>query len=131
MSRQLKIKTEQGQTMAEFTLVLPIFVVLLFGIIQFGIAYNNYVTLTDAARAGARKGAVSRNVGPQTACEDQVKASATGLDSSKLQVTCSPTGGWAPGTDIRVDAQYPFTISLFGIPITTGSLKSVMTERME
>ena len=39
--------------MAEFTLVLPVLAILLFGIIQFGITFNNYITLTDAVRAGA------------------------------------------------------------------------------
>ena len=38
--------------MTEFAIILPILVVLLFGIAQFGIAFNNYVTITDAARAG-------------------------------------------------------------------------------
>ena len=55
------IKNERGQTMTEFAFVLPILLVLLFGIIQFGIIFNNYVALTDAARAASRKGAVSRN----------------------------------------------------------------------
>ena len=46
--------------MVEFALVLPILCLLLFGVIQFGILYNNYVSMTDAARAGARRRAVSR-----------------------------------------------------------------------
>ena len=54
------MRTERGQTMVEFTLVLPVLLVVLFGIIQFGIAFNNYVALTDAVRAGARTAAVSR-----------------------------------------------------------------------
>jgi len=49
------IKDERGQTMTEFAFVLPILLVLLFGIIQFGIIFNNYVALTDAARAASRK----------------------------------------------------------------------------
>ena len=55
------VRDEKGQTMAEFAIVLPLLVVLLFGIVQFGILFNNYVTLTDAARAGARAAAVSRS----------------------------------------------------------------------
>ncbi len=48
--------------MTEFALVLPILVILLFGVIQFGIVFNNYITVTDAVRAGARKGAVGRHL---------------------------------------------------------------------
>ena len=61
MNAAPRIRDERGQTMAEFAIVLPVLVVLLFGVIQFGILFNNYVTLTDAVRAGARTAAVSRN----------------------------------------------------------------------
>src|SRR6266516_952313 len=56
-------RSEKGQTMVEFAMVLPILCVLLFGVIQFGILFNNYITLTDAVRAGARKAIVSRALG--------------------------------------------------------------------
>ena len=48
--------------MVEFALVLPILLLLVMGIIQFGIVFNNYVTLTDGVRAGARQAAVSRDL---------------------------------------------------------------------
>ena len=54
MQRPTHIRDDSGQTMVEFTLVLPILCVLLFGILEFGIVWNHYVTLTDATRAGAR-----------------------------------------------------------------------------
>ncbi len=41
---------------------LPILLLLVFGIIQFGILFNHYLTLTDAVRAGARQAAVSRTL---------------------------------------------------------------------
>jgi Flp pilus assembly protein TadG len=48
----------RGQSLVEFSLVLtPLFLVLL-GIIQFGFIFNTYVTLTNAAREGARSGTV-------------------------------------------------------------------------
>ena len=58
--RKIDFKSEQGQSLTEFALALPILALLLFAVIQFGIAFNNYVTLTDATRAGARKAAVGR-----------------------------------------------------------------------
>ena len=61
MSRRRNIfRNERGQTMVEFALVVPILCVVLFGILQFGALYNDYVTLTDATRVGARKAATSR-----------------------------------------------------------------------
>jgi Flp pilus assembly protein TadG len=49
---------DQGQSLVEFALVLlPLFFILL-GIIQFGLIFNSYVTITNAAREGARSGSV-------------------------------------------------------------------------
>ena len=74
-------RDETGQTMAEFAIVLPVLCVLLFGIIQLGIVFNNYVTLTDAVRAGARTAAVSRSDGdPTGATTSAVRSSAADLE---------------------------------------------------
>ena len=123
---------ERGQTMVEFAIVLPVLCLLLFGAIQFGILFNNYVTLTDAVRAGARKAAVSRQISgttPRQACIDQIKASASDLDLSKLQADCQST--WQPASDVTVTATYPYSISLMGLVIASGNLKSTTQERVE
>jgi len=130
MKKRTHITSEQGQTMTEFAIVLPILVVLLFGIIQFGIAFNNYVTVTDAARAGARMAAVSRNSSdPVGACTNQVRSSASDLDQSKLIVSCA--SAWTIGSDVTVDVQYPYSIDLFGVVVKSGNLHTVMKERVE
>jgi Flp pilus assembly protein TadG len=49
--KRIRTHDDNGQTMVEFALVLPILLVLLFGIIQFGITFKDYVTLTDAVRS--------------------------------------------------------------------------------
>ena len=53
-----KIKDQKGSNIIEFAIILPILVVILFGIFQFGLAFNNYITVTHAAREGARLAAV-------------------------------------------------------------------------
>ena len=90
-------RDETGQTMAEFAIVLPVLCVLLFGIIQLGIVFNNYVTLTDAVRAGARTAAVSRNDGdPTGATTTAVRSSAADLNQTNLGVTVN--SAWTAGT---------------------------------
>jgi Flp pilus assembly protein TadG len=127
-----RMKNEQGQTMTEFALVLPILVVLLFGIIQFGIAFNNYVTLTDAVRSGARKAAVSRNLSdPAGACRAQVIAAAVNLDQTELTKNLSCSSTWAPGADVTVHADYPYDISLLGWVVFSGRLDTTTKERVE
>ena len=53
--RTINLRSERGQSLTEFALALPILALLLFAVIQFGIVFNNYVTLTDATRAGLGK----------------------------------------------------------------------------
>jgi Flp pilus assembly protein TadG len=127
-----RFHNERGQTMVEFAVVLPVLCLLLFGAIQFGILFNNYVTLTDAVRAGARKAAVSRQITgttPQQACIDQIKASASDLDLSKLTPSCS--SDWQPTSTVTVTATYPYSISLLGLVVASGNLKSTTQERVE
>jgi Flp pilus assembly protein TadG len=51
-------RAESGQSLVEFSLILtPLFFILL-GIIQFGFIFNTYVTVTNAAREGARTGTI-------------------------------------------------------------------------
>lgn len=52
-------KSERGASSIEFALILPVLIMLLMGIIEFGMAYNNYLAITHAAREGARMAAVN------------------------------------------------------------------------
>ena len=49
---------DQGAAMVEFALVLPILLILLFGIIDFGLYFYNDLQLTQAARDAARYASV-------------------------------------------------------------------------
>ena len=133
--------------MVEFAVVLPVLAFILFAIIQFGLTLNNYVTLTSAVRDGARKGSVSRTVAdPVGTTVSAVKSSAANLNESgctstacssncsvSLCVTVSPASAssWTPGADLTVTATYPYSISLFGLVVKTGTLSSSVTERIE
>jgi Flp pilus assembly protein TadG len=48
----------RGQSLVEFSLVLAPLMLVLLGIIQFGFIFNSYVTMTNAAREGARTGTI-------------------------------------------------------------------------
>jgi Flp pilus assembly protein TadG len=123
---------QRGQTMVEFAIVLPIFLLLLLGIAQGGIAFNNYIQLTDATRAGARYGAplaCSGTCDRSALVTDKVKASAANLDANQVGVTI--TSSWQSGTDLQVCASYPFSINLIGLVVQNGNLNSCTTERVE
>jgi Flp pilus assembly protein TadG len=128
--RKIEMTSEHGQAMTEFALVLPILALLLFAVIQFGIAFNNYITLTDATRAGARKAAVSGKApNPSGTCAAAIRNSARDLDQSDLVASCSST--WQPGADVTVTATYPYNISLLGMVVKSGRVSSTTLERVE
>lgn len=116
--------------MVEFAIVLPVLLLLVFGLVQFGIAYFHHLTVTDAVRAGARQAAVSRELpDPEGTAEARVRAAATDLVQSDLQVTV--TSSWVQGEDVTVSATYPYDINLLGLVVASGDLKSTTTERVE
>jgi len=118
--------------MVELVIVLPIFLLLLLGIAQLGIAFNNYLALTDAVRQGARYGAPATCSGAcdrSTLVVQKVKDSASNLSQS--QITVNVTSTWQPGSDLRVCASYPYAINLIGLVVSSGNLNSCTTERVE
>ena len=126
------IRNERGQTMTEFAFVLPILLVVLFGIIQFGIAFNNYVALTDAARAASRKGAVSRNASnPKGDCESAGYAAGSNLQQPRVKFILTCNSSWAIGSDVTVTATYPYDIKLLNWVVASGTLNTTMKERVE
>ena len=69
-------KNESGQAVAEFAIVLPVLLLLLMGFIQFGFIFNGQVTVTSAAREGARLAVVGA---ADEAVKDRVEAAAAAL----------------------------------------------------
>jgi Flp pilus assembly protein TadG len=123
---------ERGQAMTEMALVLPILTALLIGIFQFGILYNNHITLTDATRAGARKAAVARFSGDNgAAAAAAVRAAADNLDQSKLKVSVTAANWNVGGSDVTVSASYDYNLSILGMKIASGTLTSTTKERLE
>jgi len=126
-----RMNNERGQTLVEFALVLPILVVLVLAIAQFGVAFNNYLALTDAARAAARKGAVSRQAGQASACQSAGYAAGTDLKNPGTDFLLACSSPWTIGSDVVVNASYPYQISLLGWVVSSGRMTTTMRERVE
>jgi len=94
---------ERGATAVEFALLFPLLMLIVFGIIDFGRVMNAQITLTQAAREGARLDALGLpNVDTRT------QAAATGLSPVTVTVTACPPGA-APTDDAVVDVGYQFS----------------------
>jgi hypothetical protein len=105
---------------------------ILLGIVQFGVLFRDYITLTDAVREGARKAAVARvRSGDRVAyVKQEVDESASdldGFDEDNVEVTST----WEHGEDIVVTAHYPFSIDVLGWVVRSGDMTSTATERVE
>lgn len=58
------MKRHKGQVVVEFALILPLFLLIMYGIIYSGMMFHDYVTLSNIARSGAREAAITG--GPAT-----------------------------------------------------------------
>ena len=116
------IRLDDGAALVEFALILPLLIMLIFGIVEFGRAYNANITLTHATREGVRELAIS---GDQVAAVTTTRDAATTLDPALLQVTTSTC---TPGQMARVHVRYPFdyNIPLFGSATLTLESEAVM-----
>jgi len=83
-------RRERGQSMVEFALVVPIFLVIVLGIVDFGMALRAYVTIENAAREGARYGVVD--------CDST--ADVTEIKNKVVDMS----GGLLEAADVAVDA---------------------------
>ena len=125
---------EQGQALVEFTVILPVLLLVLYGIFQFGVAFNDYIQVTSAAREAARKAAVSRSLGAAaatTAAVSAAKATAPDLHLADSQITVTPSNNWQQGSDVTVTVKYPYNIDILGRIVGAGNLTSSTTMRIE
>ena len=117
--------------MVEFALIMPVLCLVIFGIIQFGILYNDYISLTDATRIGARKAAVSRQTAdPVGLAKTAVRNAAQDLNAADLVIDVR-AAVWAPGADVTVETSYPYELDIMGVVVASGLLRSSTTERIE
>jgi len=136
------LRREEGQGIVEFALVLPILLAVLLGIVQFGIIFNNYETMTDASRVAARRAATSRFVGDNGASAVTAAKNAAGnLDQTKLNIdveSCVPgtypcsTQDWTtPGNEVTAKLTYPYSIKILDWTVKAGNITTVTKERLE
>jgi Flp pilus assembly protein TadG len=137
-------KREDGQALVEFALVLPVLLLILLAILKLGLLFNNYLTLTDSVRSGARFMALERGAAGNycSATDAQVKNSASGLNPANITFTPSGSGVTFTGTDsctsltqgnsITLQANYPCDFKLMGITfVPSCSLTVSASERVE
>ncbi len=140
-AQRLRSKNQEGAGLVEFAILAPLLVILLFGLLEFGLSLYAKEVLTNASREGARYGVIYSN--PRRTKADIVTRVQTYLTDSGFNDTpyIDVTGaGGASGSQLTVIVQYPYTFqvlpgffaSFFGSTMTgTVTLKANTIMLME
>ena len=120
--------SQSGQSLVEFALILPVFILFIMGIIDMGRLVYTYSALHNAVREGARYGVIDSS---RTALQIQnvVEDTAVGLDTSKLAVTSNTVAGTGHST-LSVNAQYQFAAATPVINAFAGGSGIVLNSRV-
>lgn len=101
----MRAKNEHGAAAVEFALILPVLLLVLIGIIEFSLAFNAQLSLSQAAREGARNMAIHNDTGQASSAAQNA---AGRLDPATVSVAFNVTGG---GTACAADKQVTATTS--------------------
>lgn len=141
---RIRANSEEGQSLLEFALCLPVFLLIVTGITTFAIALNNYLVMTNAVSTGAQQVAVSRGntTDPCALAATAIVNAAPNLNSSNLKfsfvlngtsypssgtysgssaATCSSSstttgaaGNLVSGQAAQVTLTYPCNLAVYG-----------------
>jgi Flp pilus assembly protein TadG len=138
MKRALKKKRRTlGMAMVEMVFVLPLLILILFGIAEFGLMFQRWLSLSNAVREGARYGVdwqgTSCNSGTLTTqVQNTVVAYAhTGgvpISAANVTVTGACNG---TNTPLTVSASSPFNVNIPFATVGTVNLSYSSTMRNE
>jgi Flp pilus assembly protein TadG len=134
-------REEHGQAMVEFTLIATVLATLLLAIFQFGVAFSDYISVADAARAAARKASTFGASSTYSASNEalgRTYALASSQGSSQHDcatdnwcTTLVASPSWVAGNPVAATVTAPYSISIFGINIVNGTLSHTVTMRIE
>lgn len=131
----------RGQNLVEFAIVLPVFLWLVLGTVDFGRGIASYVLISDCAREGARAGIFAGSEFPDGQEDAQIVAAVNSqtlflgtIPSSDVTITPEPQSARASGGNISVTVTYgfqpitPLISSVVGSTITMTASSTMLIE---
>ncbi len=127
----------KGSTMVETIIVLPILLMLLFGVAEFSVVFSRWQTVSNAAREGARTAVVFRAPCVAATVESEVRArvraytGAAGISLADGQIQISGVcGDPTTNSSVQVTAPYRFRVVNAMAPSLSPTIDTVGTSVM-
>jgi Flp pilus assembly protein TadG len=127
MSMLGRTRNEDGAAAVEMALVLPILLLLVFGIIEFGFIFNRYISVTHAAREGVRH--LALGVDP-TEAELKAEGATGDIVSANVSDPINCTASSPTADEVQMVCQTNYKLNLYVID-STISLSSTARMRRE
>mgnify|MGYP000934277113 FL=1 len=94
----------KGQSLVETAVILPVVLLLIMGIIDFGLLFNNYILISNASREGARRASLG---GTDEEIVQTIQNITTALELAKLTISITPAySSRGHGTEVKVTVSY-------------------------
>ena len=106
-----RLGDDRGASAVEFALILPLFLVLVLGMVDFARAYNVQLTLTEAAREGVRPLALREPGADATSATRAAIPAGSAINATDVTVASTSCPGGAlsvPAPNATVVATYSF-----------------------
>ncbi len=124
--RSRRVVADRGAAVVEFVLVLPLLLLLIVGMVQFGRIYSMQIQLTGAANDGARY--LSVNPTDTTGARTRTQNAALNLGLTSGEIAIATTAPCTPTSTVSVVASrvFVFDIPILPLPNLTVSGRGVM-----
>ena len=122
-------KGVQGQELVELAILIPVLLLISFGVLDMGRLFHASITITNAAREGARYGTFDPADVAGIINATYAEAQSSGIDLSSSTITVSCPEGCGSGFSVRVTINYPFQF-IMGLVFADPNLALVRSAEM-
>jgi Flp pilus assembly protein TadG len=115
------LKKNDGQALVEFAIILPILLLILMGIVEFGMMLNSYLTVRNACREGARTAIVGSS---DVEIKSLILTVSKALNNTDLTINITPgQSNRKSGAPLTVEVKYNYHLT---VPIISGIFGNVI-----
>jgi len=124
-------QSRKGATLVEFAIILPVFLLFVFGIIEYGRMVMVQQILTNSAREGAREGVLDNSTSGTVSTAANRILTAAGISSATITTTPDPPSSAAYATLVTVTVSVPFnSVTWLPSPMYLGGKTLTSTSKM-